>query len=75
MIAEVTSLLAGHLASGALLTTALLSLESRLPLGFLRFCTSATGGVAGLAALLGSGIDRFLWAGVLVASLLWWVFS
>ncbi|HSF18560.1 MAG TPA: hypothetical protein VLK65_23730 [Vicinamibacteria bacterium] len=72
MIAEVTSLLAGHLAAGSLLTVALLSLESRLPLGFLRFCTSAAGGVAGLAALLGSGIERWLGAVVLVASLLWW---
>lgn len=61
MIGQVTSLLAGHLAAGGLLLTALLALAHRLPEGFVRFCSASSAGLALLAALLGEGPARFAW--------------
>lgn len=52
MIGPVTAALAGHLASGGLLLTAVLSMRNSLPTGFVRFTTGASFGLALLASVL-----------------------
>ncbi len=71
MIGHVTALLAGHLASGALLIAALLALANELPKSFLRFCAASAGASAALAALLDMGTSRFVWLGLAIVAGLW----
>ena len=71
MIGHVTALLAGHLASGALLIAALLALANELPKSFLRFCAASAGASAALAALLDMGTSRFVWLGLAIVAALW----
>ena len=72
MIGHVTALLAGHLASGALLIAALLALANELPKSFLRFCAASAGASAALAALLDMGTSRFVWLGLAIVAGLWY---
>ena len=72
MIGHVTALLAGHLASGALLIAALLALANELPKSFLRFCAASAGASATLAALLDMGTSRFVWLGLAIVAALWY---
>ena len=72
MIGHVTALLAGHLASGALLIAALLALANELPKSFLRFCAASAGASAALAALLDMGTSRFVWLGLAIVAALWY---
>jgi hypothetical protein len=73
LIAQVTATLAAHLAAGSLFLAAVLSLFHRLPLGFLRFCASASAILAAVAALPSSfpAHVRLLWALVAVVAALW----
>ena len=72
MIGHVAALLAGHLASGALLIAALLALANELPKSFLRFCAASAGASAALAALLDMGTSRFVWLGLAIVAGLWY---
>lgn len=72
MIGHVTALLAGHLASGALLIAALLALANELPKSFLRFCAASAGASAALAALLDMSTSRFVWLGLAIVAGLWY---
>ncbi len=72
MIGHVTALLAGHIASGGLLITALLALSNELPKSFLRFCATSAGASAALAALLDVGMSRFVWLGLAIVAGLWY---
>ena len=72
MIGHVTALLAGHLASGALLIAALLALANELPKSFLRFCAASASASAALAALLDMGTSRFVWLGLAIVAALWY---
>jgi hypothetical protein len=71
MIGQVTSALAGHLASGGLLVTAFLSMTNVVPPGFVRFCTAAASGLAVLAAVLAppGSPERWLLGGLGAAAL------
>lgn len=64
MIGQVTAALAGYLASGGVLVTALLSMRNSLPSGFVRFCTGSSFGLAALATVLSASgsADPWLWA-------------
>ncbi|MGH9324922.1 MAG: hypothetical protein ACRD3V_34190 [Vicinamibacteria bacterium] len=75
MIAQVTSSLAGHLASGGLFLTAMISLFHRLPTGFLRFCTLSSTVLASLAAIPSSSPEtvRLAWAALSLASAIWYL--
>jgi len=71
MIANVTSLLAGHLASGGLFVAAMLALFNKVPDAFLKFCTTAAMVSALGAAMLGSGPLRWAFVVVAVAAAAW----
>jgi hypothetical protein len=75
MIGQVTAALAGQLAAGALLITAVLSFVHRLPVGFIRFCTSSSAILAVFAAFPASfpGRSRLAWLALGVAAALWYV--
>ncbi len=75
MIALVTSALAGHLAAGGLLLAAILSLFHRLPVGFLRFCSSSSALFAAFAAMPGSSPTRvrLAWGVLSLVAAFWYV--
>src|SRR3989337_4226229 len=73
MIAQVTSARGGHLAAGGLLLAAILSLFHRLPVGFLRFCTSSSALLSAFAAMPSSYSTRvrLAWAALSLVAAGW----
>ena len=73
MIGSVTALLMGHLASGSLLVTALLSFENKLPPTFLRFCIGFAALNALTATVISEGPLRWAWVSVTGTAALWYL--
>ena len=75
MITQVTAALAGHLAAGGLLLAAILSLFHRLPVGFLRFCTSSSALLSAFAAMPSSYSTRvrLAWAALSLVAAVWYL--